>query len=86
MQVALYDEARKRILSTRYRRISDKHLELAIFMTDRPEGEPLKKSMVAWNKHSPKWKYSAPTNFGRDAASAQRRLMNPPLRTFPLDV
>lgn len=81
---ARYKEVRKQVLSSRYRSISEKHLELAIFMTDRLEGEPLKKSMEAWNRRFPEWGYSAPTNFGRDAASVRRRLLNPPVRFFPL--
>jgi len=80
---ARYDKVRKQVLGSRYRSISEKHLELAIFITDRPECEPLKKSMAAWNKRFPKWEYSAPTNFGRDAASVQRRLLDPPIRFSP---
>ena len=76
----IYEKFRQRLLGKRYRRLSDKHLELAKFSAMRPEDETLKKKMAAWNRRQsrrPKWKYSEVTNFGRDIAGARSRLLEP---------
>lgn len=63
----------------RYRELSDKHLELAIFAAARPEHEPAADRRRAWDKQHPQWKYRAANiaNFRRDYIMAQRRLLHP---------
>jgi hypothetical protein len=70
-----YRRYRRQVLGSRYRSLSEKHNTLALFRLGRPEGETYKQSMTAWNRKYPKWKYTAETNFGRDAATAARRLV-----------
>lgn len=61
----------------RQRKLEEKSLRLAMFSTTRPKDEPLKKAMRAWNRMYPSWKYTEPTNFGRDIAAVRRRLLQP---------
>jgi hypothetical protein len=72
-----YRELRRELRPGRSRPLSEKHTELALFATERPEGESWLDQMTAWNQAHPAWRYEQPTNFARDARQAQRRLMEP---------
>ena len=80
-QVAnLYRQARQEVFQgERHRNLEEKHLHIAMFAADRPEGETLAASMKRWNKQFPKWKYESRqvTNFGRDLGRDPRRLLYP---------
>ena len=73
-------ELRGELLAGRFRNISEKHSLLAAFVAERPAGESWHERMTAWNKRHPKWKYSWPSNFARDSARAQQRLLQPAFR------
>lgn len=68
---------RQFITGERTRRLSEKHLRLALFVVERPEGEPWSNRMKAWNKAAPKWRYRHESNFRRDAAKVRQRLLRP---------
>lgn len=78
-----YRHVRKEVLrGQHYRKLSDKHLELARFAALRSQGEPSAQRMRAWNayiaKKHPDWrKYNHVSNFTRDCAQARRRLLHP---------
>ena len=61
----------------RRRELSQKHLTLALFITARPGDEPWAKRFKAWNMKYPRWKYSAESNFRRDASRAVERVRAP---------
>ena len=71
-----YQAARKKIQGRR-RELSAKHITLAQFLAESPDGETHGARMKRWNRKYPKWKYTQVTNFGRDIKTAERRLMNP---------
>ena len=75
-----YRELRGELLAGRFRNISEKHSRLAAFAAERPAGESWHERMTAWNKRHPKWKYSWRSNFARDCARAQQRLLQPAFR------
>ncbi len=73
-----YGEMRRAVVGAeRKRRLTPKHLELAVFMAEHPASDkPLwGKRMAAWNAGAPKkWRYRQETNFARDCVAAQRRM------------
>jgi len=72
-----YRDARRLYLKSRVRKLSAKHLQLAVFMASRPAGETGAESMREWNRTHKRWRYSHVSNFLRDAAAARRRLLLP---------
>ena len=77
-----YGEARSEIVARRTRMQTPKHLNLAKFADERPEGETWSDSMRRWNKSHPKWRYprnsdytTDVTQFARDATEAYRRFV-----------
>lgn len=75
---AYWRELRHKMLTTRYRPLSEKHLRLAEFMADRGPASTWDEDRVAWNAKtvgSPHWNYSNRRNFRRDAALAVKRLL-----------
>lgn len=78
--VDYYQEVRKQVLGRRYRKLSNKHLELVRFAASR-RGETGEQCKTAWNewcaKKHPTWKYRHTSNFLRDWRRAQQHLLNP---------
>lgn len=74
-----YRRLRRSVLGQRYRKMSRKHLQLALFAAARPYDEPWGVGMDRWNRLTPdpNWKYRAETNFGRDCKKALERLLRP---------
>ncbi len=72
-----YRDFRRKHLKARVRKLSRKHLQLAAFMASRPADEKGADAMKAWNRKFRRWKYTHVSNFLRDAAAAQRRLLFP---------
>ncbi len=64
----------------RHKRITEKHLTLAIFFATRSDGETWSQMMKAWNEQYSEqdWAYEADDvrNFARDCTSAQKRLLH----------
>lgn len=59
------------------RRTTVKHLRLAAFTGAEHADKPWVERFRLWNERFPEWAYPAQSNFRRDAASAQRRLLSP---------
>lgn len=77
-----YGRIRQRWLGARHRPLSGKHLRLATFYAPRPDGEPWKTSLSAWNDDAaPDERYELRhvANFARDCRKALDRLLDPPL-------
>jgi hypothetical protein len=75
-----YRQFRKEVLAgSRIKALSLKHLQLAAFAADRPNGESWAKKREAWNRSVPKkeWHYKNDAYFRRDCFQAQRRLLAP---------
>lgn len=73
-----YAEVRTRVTGgQRSRRMSEKHLRLAIFAESHEQGTWADR-MARWNSDFRDWRYTEPTNFQRDATGAIRRLLRPP--------
>jgi hypothetical protein len=70
-----YNEVRSAIAGRRVRLQSPKHLRLAMFADQRPEGETWRESMRRWNEIHPRSRYSRVSNFWRDAVHAHRRFL-----------
>jgi hypothetical protein len=70
-----YREARRHQGVDKLRQISRRHAILGSWTFDRDE--PWADQMREWNSEHPEWVYTAVSNFRRDAARAQRRLMYP---------
>ena len=70
-----YRQARQQFVGKRHRSMSEKHTTLVTFMNTRPPKETYARSMTAWNRKYPKWKYKAVSNFGRDVKTARKRLL-----------
>lgn len=77
-----YRRIRTRILAKPTRRISEKHLALAVFASQRNE-ERWKDWMERWNELHPAWAYSEWKIFHRDCAAALRRVRDPSFDTWP---
>lgn len=60
----------------RIRALTDKHVRLAAFAIQRSE-KPWGQRLAEWNAEFPAWRYTAESNFRRDALRAQRRLAEP---------
>lgn len=77
-----YRRARKEVISGRHRTLSEKHLQLARFLTARPEDESWAERLSAWNEAYPQWAYSADQvkNFSRNCMKARERLLHPDYR------
>ena len=60
------------------RSIKAKNAALAAFICVHRSGT-WRERMGVWNARYPRWPYKAPSNFGRDARSARRRLLAPNL-------
>ena len=76
---ARFAAARKAMLGgKRMRRMSPKHLQLAIFAHGHREGT-WEDRMMAWNAQAPEYSYNSRQHFQRDATDALRRLIEPPL-------
>jgi len=87
----IYRSARRDMLKkdkkdkARFRLQSEKHLHLAIFDAQQPDGDTYRKKMKAWNDQCPKqWKYTQESNFGRDCKKAIERLLQPDYFDHPL--
>jgi hypothetical protein len=72
-----YRDARRQYLKARVRKLSRKHLQLAVFMSARPVGERGADAMREWNRKFKRWRYTHVSNFLRDATMARRRLLFP---------
>jgi hypothetical protein len=59
------------------RRLSVKHLRLAAFAGAEHADKPWAERHGQWNERFPEWAYAAESNFRRDAAVAQRRVLYP---------
>ena len=74
---AAYQRVRKANGLSRLRQMSPKHLQLASFTgADHPEIS-WQERFDLWNRLHPAWKYSAASNFRRDAIRAQYRVLYP---------
>ena len=79
-----YRQLRRAILGHRYRSMSKKHIELAVFWSLRLEKESEQSRLAAWNRIHRKWKYKAKNTFKRDCVIAVQRLLHPlPLGLAP---
>lgn len=80
----VYREARARIASgDRIRTQSIKHLRLAVFLAQSPDGESWEERMRRWNERFPKEKYKNVSDFKRDCLRSQERLTSPKYRKVP---
>lgn len=80
---AAYQDVRGELVPGRLRSISEKHALLASFVASRSTEETWHERMIAWNREHPEWSYDWRSNFARDCARAQRRLLHPPIRMLP---
>jgi hypothetical protein len=69
-----YRQIRQYFMGKRYRPLSGKHLQLALFAAQQPTGTWAER-MAQWNQEHREWTYSDASNFGRDCRQAQRRLL-----------
>ena len=77
-----YRRFRKKLIPSRQREITEKHLLLAFFIrTTGREDETWGEAMVRWNQQFPQWTYQQETNFARDANLVIRRLLDPEIRS-----
>lgn len=81
--VDYYSFARRHLVGTHHRAMSEKHMFLAAIVAERPKDETLAAQMKVWNRMYPTWRYSSVTNFGRDRIQARRRLMDPNYNRAP---
>lgn len=71
-----YGGMRRKILGNkRYRKLSDKHLNLALLKASVPKGESCTGQMSRWNKVHPEWRYRHSSNFVRDCLRSLHRLL-----------
>ena len=80
-----YKKLRAKLIGTRYRSMTQKHLRLAEFYGgDKPEGTTWAMLMDKWN-HSQKkgWRYNRFEAFARDCKQAWHRLMGRDLLKYP---
>ncbi len=69
----LYSRHRKTIFAGQDKPMSDKHLKLAVFLQEHPEGT-WNQRMSVWNDRYPLWEYARYQTFARDAAAAFLRV------------
>ncbi len=72
-----FEHARREYHHAGRRRTSVKHLRLAAFAGAEHDDKPWAERFRLWNERFPDWAYSEQSNFRRDAAEAQRRLLSP---------
>ena len=73
-----YRMFRRKVITSRQREITEKHLLLAFFVrTTGEEDETWSEGMARWNQEYPQWAYQQVTNFARDANLVIRRLLDP---------
>jgi hypothetical protein len=72
-----FTSARDQHSPTSRRRLSVKHLRLAAFAGAEHADKPWAERHRLWNEKFPEWAYPAESNFRRDAAVAQRRVLYP---------
>jgi hypothetical protein len=75
-----YREARSAVVNPRrVQPLRAKHLNLAMFGADRPDGESWEQARRRWNAEFPDWSYPSDQgrNFHRDVLAAQKRLLHP---------
>lgn len=71
-----YRRLRKEFVATRYRNLSKKHRQLALFREQHSKRETWALMMAEWNKtQPPEWKYENSRNFAHDCLQARRRLL-----------
>jgi hypothetical protein len=70
-----YAEALQQGRGRRPQGMTDKHMELAVFVSERPQGESLASKMSAWNAIHPEWQYEQTNSFGGHSQLAIRRLI-----------
>lgn len=76
--LAAFEQARTEYRRAgRRRRMSAKHLRLAAFTGAEHADRPWAERHRLWNEEFPDWAYPEQSNFRRDAAQAQHRLMYP---------
>jgi len=70
-----YGVLRSKLISgRRVRPLSNKHLQLASFLVEKPD-ESWASRLHRWNKAFPNWKYTHASNFRRDALKARERVV-----------
>jgi hypothetical protein len=62
------------MLGRRYRAMSEKHIQLALFSAQHKDKRATEQ-MREWNHTFGKWKYKELSNFSRDCEVAKRRLL-----------
>ena len=72
-----YRAERTQLAGSRHRDLSETHLQLAAFTSNRLAGESWKDRMNVWNETYDQWRYERETNFARDCSQAVRRLLHP---------
>jgi hypothetical protein len=78
-----YRRSRKKMIATHHRNLSEKHMQLAIFNSMRPDNETWAIKMDEWNKtQQVEWKYKTVSNFAHDCIQARNRL----LRVYATDL
>ncbi|MFG1602804.1 hypothetical protein [Actinoplanes sp. NPDC049265] len=76
--LAAFEQARNEFgQASRRRRMTPKHLRLAAFTGAEHADKPWAERHRLWNEKFSDWAYPNQSNFRRDAAQAQRRLLNP---------
>lgn len=75
--LAAFERVREEYHHAGRRRTTIKHLRLAAFTGAEHVDKPWKERFRLWNERFPDWKYPQESNFRRDAAAAQRRLLTP---------
>ena len=73
-----YRLARREIKARRRGKLSEKHLRLATFDAERPEGESWRKKLAEWNRtERPEWRYgNDPRRFAHECLHARRRILD----------
>lgn len=75
--VSAFERARAEYHHAGRRRTTVKHLRLAAFTGAEHADKPWAERFRLWNERFPDWTYPQQSNFRRDAAAAQRRLLSP---------
>jgi len=83
----IYGELRRRVMGKRPRKLSVKHMHLAVFATASLQDETWEQKMDRWNERQgeeqPDWHYEQVSNFARDCNQARDRLLNPSISLSP---
>jgi hypothetical protein len=71
-----YRRKRLEIMPKRYRNLSEKHIQLALFNAEQSKGRTWGVKMAEWNKtQPPEWAYKDVGNFSHDSLEARRHLL-----------